>query len=61
MKTLTVWLALAAFVSTPALAQTTVVNPAAVAKIGGIPQFLVDPEVATGQRVQRFRWIDLQN
>jgi DNA-binding beta-propeller fold protein YncE len=32
-----------AFISAPALAQTEIVNPAAVAKVGGIPQFLVDP------------------
>jgi DNA-binding beta-propeller fold protein YncE len=43
MKTLTLCLAITAFVSSSALAQTEIVNPAAVAKAGGIPQFLVDP------------------
>jgi DNA-binding beta-propeller fold protein YncE len=32
-----------AFVAGSALAQTEIVNPAAAAKVGGIPQFLVDP------------------
>src|ERR1700731_1031754 len=32
-----------AFVAGSALAQTEIVNPAAAAKVGGIPQLLVDP------------------
>src|SRR3974377_1656722 len=36
-------IALTAFVSTSALAQTAIVNQAAAAKAGGIPQFMVDP------------------
>jgi DNA-binding beta-propeller fold protein YncE len=43
MKTLMLCLAITAFVSSSALAQTEIVNQAAVAKAGGIPQFLVDP------------------
>jgi DNA-binding beta-propeller fold protein YncE len=49
MKTATVCLAVSAIASiavlaaSSAFAQTEIVNPAAVAKIGGIPQFLVDP------------------
>jgi DNA-binding beta-propeller fold protein YncE len=42
MRNMTLWLGLAAFATTPAFAQTTIVNQAAVAKIGGIPQFMVD-------------------
>ena len=34
---------LAALVSGPVLAQTEIVNPAEAAKIGGVPQFMVDP------------------
>jgi hypothetical protein len=93
MKSFALSLVVSAFVSASALAQTTIVNQAAVAKVGGIPQFLVDSswpkplpnnwllgqasgirvdrfdsagniytaEVATGERVQRFRRIDLPN
>src|SRR5262245_30251894 len=45
MKTRTLWLAAtaAALMCAPASAQMTIVNPALVAKIGGIPQFEVDP------------------
>jgi DNA-binding beta-propeller fold protein YncE len=43
MKTATLCLAITAFVSSSAFAQTEIVNQAAVAKVGGIPQFLVDP------------------
>jgi DNA-binding beta-propeller fold protein YncE len=43
MRILTLSLLLSAVVSASAVAQTTIVNPAAVAKVGGIPQFLVDP------------------
>ena len=49
MKNATLCLAVTAFAAgsmlaaSSALAQTEIVNPAAVAKIGGIPQFLVDP------------------
>jgi DNA-binding beta-propeller fold protein YncE len=42
MKLATLCLAFAAF-ATPALAQTEIVNQAAAAKVGGVPQFLVDP------------------
>jgi DNA-binding beta-propeller fold protein YncE len=43
MKTLASSFLFSALVATSAVAQTTIVNPAAVAKVGGIPQFLVDP------------------
>src|SRR3984893_13802841 len=43
MKIANLCLAITAFVSSSALAQTEIVNQAAVAKIGGIPQFMVDP------------------
>jgi DNA-binding beta-propeller fold protein YncE len=49
MKTTTLCLAISAmvassvFAASSALAQTEIVNPAAAAKIGGVPQFLVDP------------------
>jgi len=43
MKSLALSLVVSATVCASALAQTTIVNPAAVAKAGGIPQFLVDP------------------
>jgi hypothetical protein len=99
MKIATLCLAITVFATGSAFAQTQIVNQAAVAKIGGIPQFIVDPfwpeplpnswllgqvagirvdrfdhiwvvqrpgslntaEVATGQRVQKFRRIDVQN
>jgi DNA-binding beta-propeller fold protein YncE len=43
MKTVILCLAISAFAASSAFAQTEIVNQAAVAKIGGIPQFLVDP------------------
>src|SRR5258708_39193878 len=43
MKAIAFCLSLTAFVAAPALAQTEIVNQAAAAKIGGVPQFLVDP------------------
>src|SRR5260370_25982253 len=43
MKIATLCLAITAFVPGSAFAQTEIVNPAAGAKVGGIPQFLVDP------------------
>jgi hypothetical protein len=43
MKTVTLCLAISAFAASSAFAQTEIVNQAAVAKVGGIPQFLVDP------------------
>ncbi len=43
MKIATLCLAVIAFAASPALAQTQVVNEAAAAKAGGVPQFLVDP------------------
>src|SRR5258708_2559409 len=48
MKIATLWLAktvivIAAFASGQALAQTEIVNQAAAAKVGGVPQFMVDP------------------
>ena len=42
MKVAILCLAITAF-ATPALAQTEIVNQAAAAKVGGVPQFLVDP------------------
>jgi DNA-binding beta-propeller fold protein YncE len=43
MKIATLCLAVTALCATPALAQTETVNQAAAAKVGGVPQFLVDP------------------
>src|SRR5258708_2370698 len=43
MKIASLCLAVTALVAGPALAQTEIVNPAAVAKAGGVPQFMVDP------------------
>jgi DNA-binding beta-propeller fold protein YncE len=43
MKIATLCLAVTALAATPALAQTETVNQAAAAKVGGVPQFLVDP------------------
>ncbi|HEY6257693.1 MAG TPA: hypothetical protein VIY51_18075 [Xanthobacteraceae bacterium] len=43
IKTTTLCLAITAFAASPALAQTEIVNQAAAAKAGGVPQFLVDP------------------
>src|SRR6516164_584276 len=43
MKLAALCLAMTAFAASSALAQTQIVNSAEVAKIGGIPQFLVDP------------------
>jgi DNA-binding beta-propeller fold protein YncE len=43
MKTLALSFLFSALLATSAVAQTTIVNSAAVAKVGGIPQFLVDP------------------
>ena len=43
MRIATLCLAITALVSGSALAQTEIVNQAAAAKAGGIPQFLVDP------------------
>jgi DNA-binding beta-propeller fold protein YncE len=43
MKIANLCLAITALASSSALAQTEIVNQAAVAKMGGIPQFLVDP------------------
>jgi len=42
MRTLTLSLVLSVALSASALAQTTIVNRDAVARVGGIPQFLVD-------------------
>src|SRR3981189_3033460 len=42
-RTLSLGLGLAMLIATPALAQMTIVNSALVAKIGGVPQFQVDP------------------
>jgi len=42
-RTLAFGVALALFAAAPASAQMTIVNPALVAKIGGVPQFQVDP------------------
>jgi DNA-binding beta-propeller fold protein YncE len=42
MKIATLCLAVIAFAASPALAQTEIVNQAAAAKAGGVPQFLVD-------------------
>jgi hypothetical protein len=41
MKAIALCLSLTALVSAPALAQTEIVNQAAAAKIGGVPQFMV--------------------
>jgi hypothetical protein len=43
MRALTLSLVLSVAVSASALAQTKIVNPDAVERVGGIPQFLVDP------------------
>jgi DNA-binding beta-propeller fold protein YncE len=43
MKTVTLCLAVSAFAASSAFAQTQIVNQAAAAKVGGIPQFMVDP------------------
>jgi DNA-binding beta-propeller fold protein YncE len=43
MKTAILCLAISAFAASSAVAQTEIINQAAVAKVGGIPQFLVDP------------------
>ena len=43
MKTVTLCLAISAFAASSAFAQTEIVNQAAAAKVGGVPQFLVDP------------------
>jgi DNA-binding beta-propeller fold protein YncE len=43
MRALILTLVLSTAVSASALAQTTIVNRDAVARVGGIPQFLVDP------------------
>src|SRR5436190_119000 len=46
-RTVSLGVALTMFIAThcasPALAQMTIVNPALVAKVGGVPQFQVDP------------------
>jgi DNA-binding beta-propeller fold protein YncE len=42
-RTLSLGVALTMSIATPALAQMTIVNPALVAKVGGVPQFQVDP------------------
>jgi DNA-binding beta-propeller fold protein YncE len=43
MKITTLCLTITALAASPALAQTEIVNQAAAAKLGGVPQFLVDP------------------
>ena len=43
MKITTLCLAVTALAASPALAQTEIINQAAAAKVGGVPQFLVDP------------------
>jgi len=43
MKITTLCLTITALATSPALAQTEIVNQAAAAKLGGVPQFLVDP------------------
>jgi len=43
MRTAILCLAISAFAASSAFAQTEIINQAAVAKVGGIPQFLVDP------------------
>ena len=43
MRTAILCLAISAFAASSAVAQTEIINQAAVAKVGGIPQFLVDP------------------
>src|ERR1700736_2524094 len=43
MKIANLCLAITALASSSALAQTEIVNQTAAAKIGGVPQFLVDP------------------
>jgi DNA-binding beta-propeller fold protein YncE len=43
MKVTTLCLTITALGASPALAQTEIVNQAAAAKVGGVPQFLVDP------------------
>jgi len=43
MKLAMLCLTVSALAASPALAQTEIVNQAAAAKVGGVPQFLVDP------------------
>ena len=43
MKLAMLCLTVGALAASPALAQTEIVNQAAAAKVGGVPQFLVDP------------------